>query len=81
MALLGRRPIPPTHPLAHDQISFVPKPTSSSTSASGTQSSAPSELKAAAALQEKVDSAIAEWDKADGVRSPESTSPKSNGNT
>ena len=34
MASLGRRPIPPTHPLAHDQISFGPKLTSSSTNSS-----------------------------------------------
>ena len=44
-------------------------------------SSAQDELKAAASLQERVDSAIAEWDKADGLTSQESISPKSSDRT
>lgn len=42
MAYIGDRPIPQTHPLAHEQISFVPKQTSSSTNSSEAQSAAPS---------------------------------------
>lgn len=48
----------------------------SQASTAGGQSS---DLKAAASLQDKIDSAISEWDKADGLTSPESTTPDPSG--
>ena len=74
----------PNHPFAHEQISFVPNPESSSINLSAKQSkanSAPQDMdnpQQMAALQDKVNQVIASWDES---TSPEPTTPESNEST
>lgn len=79
MAYIGDRPIPPTHPLAHEQISLVPKPTSSSNNSSEAQNAAPSDpmLPAMNGLEESMLKQAEHWISKNTGSPPPAQSPSS----